>query len=190
MLRHRGGASSVHGGERVDAEFGHYVEGKDGDTVRVSEGRRRLSGVHQVFGFDAWPAFTGDSTVIRRLRAGEAGAFIEIDEPAGGLEIGLADLVITREERERFEAAHGLNGVAPARPAVSRSVGPGRLPRHDWDGFWIAVCTYIHDNGWPETQAALVRNLMDRLDGYSNDAPDESTVRKKVSRLWKSGLGA
>ena len=31
---------------------------------------------------------------------------------------------------------------------------------------------------------------MDELDGYSNDAPDESTVRKKVSRLWKSGLGA
>ena len=182
------GLSTVVNG--VDAEVGHYVEGKDGDMVRVCEGRRSLSGVHQVFGFDAWPAFTGDSTTIRRLRAGEAGAFIEIDEPAGGLEIGLADLVITREERERFEAAHGLNGVAPARPAVSRSVGPGRLPRHDWDGFWIAVCTYIHDNGWPETQAALVRNLMDRLDGYSNDAPDESTVRKKVSRLWKSGLGA
>ena len=40
------------------------------------------------------------------------------------------------------------------------------------------------------TQAALVRNLMDELDSTSNDAPDESTVRKKVSRLWKSGLGA
>ena len=174
----------------IDAEIGRYVEGEDGDTVRVCDGRRRLSGVHRVFGFDAWPAFTGESTVIRRLRADEAGAFIEIDEPAGGMEIGLADLVIAREERERFEAAHGLNGVVAATPANSRGAGPGRLPRHDWDGFWIAVCTYIHDNGWPETQAALVRNLMDRLDGYSNDAPDESTVRKKVSRLWKSGLGA
>ena len=89
-------------------------KGEDGDTVRVCDGRRRLSGVHRVFGFDAWPAFTGESTVIRRLRADEAGAFIEIDEPAGGLEIGLADLVIAREERERFEAAHGLNGVVAA----------------------------------------------------------------------------
>ena len=157
---------------------------------RVCDGRHSLSGVYQVFGYDVWPAFTGESTVIRRLRADEAGAFIEIEEPAGGLEIGLADLVITREERERFEAAHGLNGAVATRPGVSRPAGPGRLPRHDWDGFWISVCTYIHDNGWPETQAALVRNLMDRLDGYSNDAPDESTVRKKVSRLWKSGLGA
>ncbi len=156
------GLSTVVNG--VDVEVGHYVEGKDRDTIRVCDGRRRLSGVHQVFGFDAWPAFTGECAVIRRLRAGE--------------------------ERERFEAAHGLNGVVTARPAVSRGAGPGRLPRHDWDGFWIAVCTYIHDNGWPETQAALVRNLMDHLDGGSNDAPDESTVRKKVSRLWKSGLGA
>ena len=178
------GLSTVVNG--VDAEVGHYVEGKDGDMVRVCEGRSRLSGVHQVFGYDAWPAFTGESTVIRRLRAGESGAFIEIEEPAGGLEIGLADLVITREERERFEAALWAERRGPA---VSRSVGPGRLPRHDWDGFWVAVCTYIHDNGWPETQAALVRNLMDELDITSNDAPDESTVRKKVSRLWKSGLG-
>ena len=174
----------------IDAEIGRYVEGKDGDAVRVRDGRRSLSGVHHVFGYDVWPVFTGESTVIRRLRADEPDVFIEIDEPAGGLEIGLADLVIAREERERFEAAHGLNGVATATPTVSRRAGPGRLPRHDWDGFWIAVCTYIHDNGWPETQAALVRNLMDELDGYSNDAPDESTVRKKVSRLWKSGLGA
>ena len=174
----------------IDAEIGRYVEGEDGNTVRVCDGRHSLSGVYRVFGFDAWPVFTGESTVIRRLRADEAGAFIEIDEPAGGLEIGLADLVIAREERERFEAVHGLNGVVAATPTVSRRTGPGRLPRHDWDGFWIAVCTYIHDNGWPETQAALVRNLMDELDGYSNDAPDESTVRKKVSRLWKSGLGS
>ena len=97
--------------------------------------------------------------------------------------------MITREERERFEAAHGLNGVVGPRPTGSRRTGPGRLPRHDWDGFWIAVCTYIHDNGRPETQAALVRDLMDGLDGTANDAPDESTVRKKVSRLWKSGVG-
>ena len=175
---------------RVDAEVGRYVEGKYGDTVRVRDGRRSLSGVHRVFGYDVWPAFTGECMVIRRLRAGEAGAFIEIDEPAGGLEIGLADLVITREERERFEAAHGLNGLAAVTPTISRRAGPGRLPRHDWDGFWIAVCTYIHDNGWPEAQAALVRNLMDELDGAAKYAPDESTVRKKVSRLWKSGLRA
>ena len=174
----------------VDADIGHYVDGEDGDAVRVCERRCRLAGVHRVFGYDVWPAFTGERAVVRRLRADEAGAFIEIEEPAGGLEVGLADLVIARTERERFEAAHGLNGMAAARPAVSRAAGPGRLPRHDWDGFWIAVCTYIHDNGWPETQAALVRNLMDELDGYSNDAPDESTVRKKVSRLWKNGLGA
>ena len=173
----------------IDAEFGRYFEREEGDRVRVWDGRRSLRGVYRVFGYDVWPAFRGESAVVRRLHADEAGGFIEIDDPAGGLEIGIADLVITREERERFEAVHGLNGVASATPVVSRGAGPGRLPRHDWDGLWIAVCTYIHDNGWPETQAALVRNLMDELDGYSNDAPDESTVRKKVSRLWKSGLG-
>ncbi len=41
----------------------------------------------------------------------------------------------------------------------------------------------------PETQAALVRELMDWLDRATETPPDDSTVRKKVSRLWRAGIG-
>jgi len=177
----------------VDAEVGQHVQGADGESFRASHGRRRLAGVHHLFGFDVWPVFKGANAVILRFRPEDADTYIEIEEPAEGIEIGLADLVVTRAERDRFEAEHGLNGAAAATPAALRAgprAGPGAPVRHDWDGFWIAVCKHIHDNGWPETQAALVRNLMDWLSTNSDAAPDESTVKKKVSRLWRTGVGA
>ena len=179
----------------IDAEIGEIVVGNDGETFRASQGRRRFSGVLQLFGFDVWPVFKGERAVIRRFLPENPDGFIDVEEPAEGIVIGLSDLVVTRTERDRFEAVHGLNGVSPAKkgkvvPTAGTRGGPGAPPRHDWDGFWIAVCRYIHDNGWPETQAALVRNLMDRLVTDSDTAPDESTVRKKVSRLWRSGMEA
>jgi hypothetical protein len=177
----------------IDAEVGQHVQGADGESFRASHGRQRLSGVHHLFGFDVWPVFKGANAVIRRFRSEDADAYIEIEEPVEGIEIGLADLVVTRHERDRFEAEHGLNGATAATSAAVRGgprAGPGAPARHDWDGFWIAVCKHIHDNGWPETQAALVRKLMDWLSTNNDAAPDESTVKKKVSRLWRTGVGA
>ena len=177
----------------IDAEVGEYVVGGDGETFRASHGRKRLSGVHHLYGYDVWPVFKGEKAVIRQFRPEEPGTFIDIEDPAGGIEIGLPDLVVTRAERDRFEAEHGLNGsaAAPTPGPVSAAPrgGPGAPPRHDWDGFWITVCRHIHDNGWPETQAAMVRDLMDWFTANTDNAPDESTVRKKVSRLWRSGVG-
>ncbi|MBF0095636.1 MAG: hypothetical protein HQL34_13960 [Alphaproteobacteria bacterium] len=178
----------------IDAEVGEYVVGGDGETFRASHGSRRLAGVHHLYGYDVWPVFKGEKAVIRQFRPEEPDAFIDVEDPAGGIEIGLADLVVTRAERDRFEAEHGLNGTAAASrvgaPHTSPRGGPGAPPRHDWDGFWIAVCRHIHDSGLPETQAALVRSLMDWLSTNTDSVPDESTVRKKVSRLWRSGMGA
>jgi hypothetical protein len=43
----------------------------------------------------------------------------------------------------------------------------------------------IHDEGRPETQSAMVRDLLDWFAVRYESIPDESTVKKKVSRLWK-----
>lgn len=94
---------------------------------------------------------------------------------------------MTRAERDRFEAVHGL-----ARPRVNgeytsaRATSPGAPPRHDWDAFWIEVCQHINDRGRHATQVEMVRRMLDWFAENSATIPDESTVKKKVSRFCGS----
>jgi hypothetical protein len=70
-----------------------------------------------------------------------------------------------------------------------RRGGPGVPPRYDWHefyGFYGALARRIHDHGIPPTQAELVREMLDwfgRRDG--GEAPDESTVRRKIVAIWR-----
>lgn len=171
----------------VDAEVGEYLEDDRGEPFRAPQGRRHLAGIQPLHGCDVWPAFKGGTATIQRLRPGHANAYIDIETPPDGIEIALADLLVTRAERDRFEAEHGINGArATPSPSGPRSA-PGAPARHDWDAFWISVCHHIHDHGWPDTQGAMVRTLMDWFATHATTIPDESTVKKKVSRLWRGG---
>jgi hypothetical protein len=54
-----------------------------------------------------------------------------ITEPAGGVRLTAADIMVTAKEIDRFEEEHGIGRT--------RSVGPGAPLKYDWDGFYIAV---------------------------------------------------
>ncbi len=112
------------------------------------------------------------------MRPNNPDGYIEIDVPEGGIRIGLSDLIVTHAERDRFEAAHGLNGNKPMESEPRP--GPGALPVHDWDGFWIAVYRQMHDNGWPATQAAMVRTLLDWLETNAGQAPTRARSEKRL----------
>ena len=115
-----------------------------------------------------------------------------------GVPVKLDDLVLTRAAIEAFEQEQGVGAAEPAtdKPAATspdrkaRPPGPGAPLRHDWDGFYIELCRQIHENGLPSTQAALVRKLMDWFHANADQPPDESTVRRKITRFWKAGVGA
>jgi hypothetical protein len=169
----------------VDVEMGEFVEVENGATIRASHGRRRLVGVQGLYGHDIWPLFKGGKVKIRRCRPEDRDLFIDVEEPVDGLEITLADLIMPRVELDRFESAHGLSATAKRELARLRHGGPGALPKYDWDAFWVTVCMKIHNEGRPETQSAMVRDLLDWFALRYETIPDESTVKKKVSRLWK-----
>ena len=64
--------------------------------------------------------------------------------------------------------------------------GPGAPPKHDWDAFAGAIARRVHDRGMPVSQGELVRDMMDWFAGRKDFlAPDERTVRRKVSAIWK-----
>ena len=63
---------------------------------------------------------------------------------------------------------------------------PGASPRHDWDAFAGAIARRVHDHGMPVSQGELVRDMMDWFAGREDfPPPDERTVRRKVSAIWK-----
>ncbi len=79
----------------------------------------------------------------------------------------------------------GGNERSPFFPQIVRG-RPGARTKFDWDGFWIEVSRRIHDDGIPKTQGEMIRYLLDWFDQNGKTTPDQSTIKKKISRLWKS----
>jgi len=153
-----------------------------------------LSGLADVEAAHLLPLFRRDgapspTVAIRRVKAGDD--FRWIVDPAEGVAIAAADVLVRRAEVERFERQYGFfnglhvpesDGVAAAR----RRGGPGVPPRHDWDAFYAALARRIHEHGVPATQAELVREMVAWFEARDVEhAPDESTVRKKIVGVWR-----
>lgn len=100
-----------------------------------------------------------------------------IEGAEAGLTIGQIDLQLASETVAAFEELH----------VVSRRSGAGPTTKYDWDGFYAAMTRRIHEEGVPHNQAELIGAMQDWFVANSShgDAPDESTIRKKVSRIWR-----
>lgn len=172
----------------VFAEIGHYEDFGDENWQRIPADRRRVMGIFDLYPRDAWGLIKNHTGIITDL-AGENDGYIDLEPEARQSDFSAAadDILIRRDEVERFEA-----NSTPAPPDISASNppvvrgGPGAPPKYDWDGFWVEACRRIHDDGIPPTQAAMVRDLLGWFDDKCAAVPDESTVKKKVSKLWKA----
>lgn len=115
--------------------------------------------------------------LIRRARALGGGEWMHIEPPEAGLPIMRDDLLILADALARFEEEHG----------VFRRVGTSAGKGYDWDGFYGAMILRIFRNGLPQKQADLVAEMQDWFIASSadGDAPDESTIRKRISPIWR-----
>lgn len=150
----------------------------------VSAGGQDMSGVVGIPPEDLAQMFRRDGSgpttaVVRRVREAEkGGGWLRITEPSGGIEVHAADIMITARELERFEEVHSL----------TRRVAPGgSASKYDWDGFYTALIRRIHNDGLPDTQRELVAEMQGWFDRRSKDgeSPDESTIRRKITAIWK-----
>jgi hypothetical protein len=170
----------------IYAEVGEYVEIGDDDWQRMPNDWRHIYGVYDLFSRDAWELIRNGSKLICNLRNGEDG-YIDL-EPQGhqsDFSAVTGDILIRRDEVERFEAE---SAPAPRDVSVASAArgGPGAPPKYDWESFWIETCRRLHDDGPPSTQKEMVLNLLGWFDDKGAAVPDESTVKKKVSKLWKA----
>jgi hypothetical protein len=150
----------------------------------VKLGEELASGLMSVAGTEVRPLFRPFGTAAKKVYVKQArppgsNAWRHITKPAGGVRMEAADIMITASEMERFESAHGF-----ARPRAS---GPGAPPRYDWDQFYVALIRRLFNDGMPESLRALVGEMQEWFieNSPTGDAPDESTIRKRITAVWR-----
>jgi hypothetical protein len=117
---------------------------------------------------------------VRRFRVPDDRAWKLVTDPAEGVIVALADLVILKSEVRRFEAEYDL--------CRGQHAGQGPERRYDWDGFFTALIARVHFHGLPEKQADLVDEMADWFARRSEigEGPDVSTIRKRIAPVWRT----
>lgn len=172
----------------VSAEVGSWFEVDTDCWERYAEGRRCLTGIFDLERDDAWTVIKNGSHLVRAVVADAADGYVHLQPISGdgGVQVATEEILVRRPEVERFEAENGMGTVPePAREAGGRG-GPGAPTRFDWEAFWIEVCRRIYEDGLPPSQAAMARDMLDWFTETGGAVPDLSTVKKKISRLWRA----
>lgn len=123
-------------------------------------------------------------SVLRRIRPKDLDEWIMIVDPAERIEVTLADLLIMAEDVRRFEVDFDLL----RRPASNI----GSTARYDWDGMYITLMVRIHEEGLPATQAEWLGEVQEWFvaNSESGEVPDERTIRRRLTPIWKALRGS
>lgn len=172
---------------QLPLEDGSVEEVDDGHFVDMPERRFRFTGTLDLWAHDAWHVMMNGAHGVGAFRA-EPGTYRSLWVPSDGDEqfhVARERLVVRRAERERFEAeqATAVVSTAPA-SLVARSVQRGAPPKYDWDEFYCELAVAMQIEGFPESQAAIVRRMVEWF-AVRNQYPDQSTIKKKVALLWR-----
>lgn len=118
--------------------------------------------------------------MVRRIMTTEKSEWKIITDPAGGIPVAVADMLILAEEVHAFEEENDM---------VRRvSTGPGATTPYDWEGMNVALIQRIHEQGLPSTQSELIAEMQDWFADQSDGAriPDSRTIRRRITPVWKA----
>jgi len=132
---------------------------------------------------DLLPLFRRNGTcpsegVVQRILPPDVAVWLVITDPAAGVPVAVADMLIRADEVFAFEEEHDL--------ARRASGGMNGGQPYDWTGMNIALIRRIHDNGLPATQAELVAEMQDWFAGQTGGKriPDSRSIRRRVTPIW------
>lgn len=115
--------------------------------------------------------------VVRRIMPPDCTDWLIITEPAGGVAVAVADMLILAEDVFGFEEEHDM----VRRPATGGT-------SYDWEGMNVALIQRIHERGLPATQAELIAEMQgwfaDQSDGTK--MPDSRSIRRRVTPIWRA----
>ncbi|MBJ6372730.1 hypothetical protein [Sedimentitalea arenosa] len=151
----------------------------------VQSGEEIVAGKVALSPMELLPLFrrcgTGPSeAIMRRIQPLAGHDWMLITEPAGGIPVAVADMLIQAEEVHAFEDENDMVRRTPS--------GPGVTSPYDWEGMTIALILRIFDHGLPATQAELVAEMQDwfadQTDGRK--MPDSRSIRRRITPIWRA----
>ena len=120
--------------------------------------------------------------VVRRVMPPDSLEWLIITDPAGGVAIAVADMMIVAEDVFAFEDDHDM----VRRPVIGGGGAGGSS--YDWEGMNVALIQRIHDRGLPATQADLIAEMQhwfaDQSDGTK--MPDSRSIRRRITPIWRA----
>ncbi len=149
----------------------------------------KVSGKIILSPMDMLPLFrrsgTGPTAIkLLRVKPEHERDWAYITDPAEGVEISIADLLISGQDVLRFEDDYDL----------LRRIGggTGSLSPYDWEGMYVTMIKRIHEQGLPATQAELIGELQEWFADVAEngEVPDESTIRRRLRPFWRALRGA
>ena len=150
----------------------------------VSCGHQRIGGLVRVNIADMLPMFrrfgpSEEAATLRRIAPYESGEWMYITDPAEGVPIRGTDLLVPGQDVQRYEDERDL-----LRRSASTA---GAAPRYDWDAMYAWLFKRINDEGLPESQATLVGEAQEWFvrNSQSGKVPEDSTIRKRISMIWR-----
>lgn len=160
--------------------YGRYEEIDENLFDKIPAGCKWVIGTIDLNPVDAWQTLRYGKTSVTSFKSPK-GDFQEIDEGRAleGHAIATHDLVITRNEVERFEREQ----LMFSQPIIERRRGAQQ--RYDWESFYIEAAGYVYDEGVPATQAEFVNRMSGWFTSKGFSCPDDSTIKKKLKPLWQ-----
>lgn len=148
-------------------------------------GDKVIAGEVIISAFDNLPIFrrcgTGPQTAwLRRVRTKTETDWQLITNPVSGVEVSVADLLISGQHVHRFEEKNEL--------FRRMSGSTGSVSPYDWEGMLQALTLRIHEHGLPASQSELVGEMQDWFVEHSdgNDVPDERSIRRRITPIWRA----
>jgi hypothetical protein len=102
----------------TQVRFG-WIDGEPEDCGHVPGGTRVLSGPQPLRSADLWPIIANRVGTIDHFKAPETNGYVALLEDAEPIRVTLHQLLVTREERDRFEQEYGLAPVDDPPPKAN-----------------------------------------------------------------------
>lgn len=121
--------------------------------------------------------------VMRRIMPPDSTEWLIITEPAAGIAVAVADMLILAEDVSAFENDNDM-----VRKPASGGSGSGGATLYDWEGMNVALIVRIHYDGLPPTQADLVAEMQHWFadQSHGKKMPDSRSIRRRITPIWKA----
>ena len=154
----------------------------------VSCGEETVAGLVEVPIAELMPMFrrygpSDEQARLRRVLPPGRTTWLKLTDPSDGLPIRSSDLLLAAGPLQQFEEERDLL----RRPASNT----GATPRYDWDAMYAWLTWFLFEKGVPDTQSTLIALVQEWFvqNSRSGEAPDESTIRKRLTTLWRKLRG-